>query len=75
MATEMRRRSVDMWEVEGWLGHRMPSTSERYAKYSLGYLSQGRIAIDQYFDELQKLVDYPIIRETKESGTKKVNQV
>lgn len=60
MATEMRRRGVDIWEVEGWLGHRLPSTSERYAKYAPDYLSQGTKAIDDYFNELQKLVSYPI---------------
>lgn len=60
VATEMRRRGVDVWEIEGWLGHRLPSTSERYAKYSADYLSDGRKAIDAMFDDLQPLVKYPL---------------
>src|SRR5690625_2498800 len=40
MATEMRRRGVPHWETEGWLGHRMKSTSERYAVFSPDYMSE-----------------------------------
>lgn len=60
MATEMRRRQVNTWEVEGWLGHRLPSTSERYAKYSPDYLGDGATAIDNYFEEVQKKVGYSL---------------
>jgi len=60
MATELRRRGVSNWDVEGWLGHRLPSTSERYAKFSPDYFSDGVSAIDEYFDDLQKLVNYPL---------------
>jgi len=52
MATELRRRSVPPWEVEGLLGHRRPSTTEKYAHFAPDYLSQGREAIDAYFAEL-----------------------
>uniref|UniRef100_UPI0035A8F2B6 site-specific integrase n=1 Tax=Mesorhizobium sp. LHD-90 TaxID=3071414 RepID=UPI0035A8F2B6 len=58
MATELRKRGVDHWEVQGFLGHRMPGVTERYAKYSPDYLSEGRQAIDDYFTELA-LSDQP----------------
>lgn len=60
MATEMRRRGVSHWETEGWLGHRIKSTSERYAAFSPDYLSEGRKAIDAFFDEVQRKVNYPL---------------
>lgn len=60
MATEMRRRGVSHWETEGWLGHKIKSTSERYAMFSPDYLSEGRKAIDEFFDEVQKAVRYPL---------------
>lgn len=60
MAVEMRKQGADQWEVEGWLGHKMPSSSERYAKIAPDYLSQGAMAIDSHFDEVQKTVDYPL---------------
>jgi integrase len=69
MATELRRRGVPYWETEGWLGHRIKSTSERYAVFSPDYLAEGRKAIDAYFDELQKKVNYPLrmaVRQEKE---------
>jgi integrase len=52
MATELRKRGVNYWEVQGFLGHRMPGVTERYAKYAPDYLSEGREAIDDYFAEL-----------------------
>ena len=48
MATELRKRGVPMWEVEGFLGHKMPTTSERYARYAPDYLSAAATAIDDY---------------------------
>ena len=50
MATELRRAGVPLWDVEGMMGHKMPSTSERYAHYAPGYLSSAVNAIDDYFD-------------------------
>lgn len=48
MATELRARGVPMWELEGFLGHKMPSTSERYAQYAPDYLGSAAKAIDDY---------------------------
>jgi integrase len=58
MATELRKRGVPYWEVEGWLGHRLKSTSERYAVFDPSYLGEGKKAIDAYFDELRPLIKY-----------------
>ncbi|MGV2169207.1 tyrosine-type recombinase/integrase [Agrobacterium sp. 16-172Ci] len=52
MATELRRRGVSAWEIEGLLGHRRPSTTEKYAHYAPDYMSAGRMAIDAYFETL-----------------------
>lgn len=38
MATNARAAGCHPWEIEGWLGHKRPSTSERYAKYAPDYL-------------------------------------
>lgn len=72
MATELRRRGVSHWEAEGWLGHRIKSTSERYAVFSPGYLSEGRKAIDGFMDEVQRKVNYPLklaVRPEKKTGS------
>jgi len=54
MATELRRRGVPQWEVEGYLGHKAAGrVTESYAKYSPHYLSQAVQAIDSYFAELE----------------------
>lgn len=37
-----------MWEAEGLLGHKMPSTSERYAQFDPSWLSGAAGAIDDY---------------------------
>ena len=60
MATELRRRGVPLWEVEGMLGHKRQTTSEKYAHYSPEYLSLGREAIDSYFAELSLDYETPI---------------
>jgi len=52
MATELRKRGVPKWEVEGWLGHKAGDPTEAYAIYDPDYLSAGRRAIDAYFREL-----------------------
>lgn len=56
MATELRKRDVPEWEVQGMLGHRTAGTSERYAKFSPDYMGKASSAIDAYFHELQPLV-------------------
>ena len=48
MATTLRASGVPHWEVEGILGHKMPTTSERYAKYDPNYLGMASKAIDEY---------------------------
>ena len=60
MATELRRRGVPLWEIEGMLGHKRPTTSEKYAHYTPDYLSLGREAIDSYFSELSLDYEVPI---------------
>ena len=55
MATELRKRGVPMWEVEGMLGHKMDSTSEVYAKYDPDYLGKAAKAIDAYFAEFSPI--------------------
>ncbi|WP_420710502.1 site-specific integrase [Asticcacaulis sp. SL142] len=52
MAAELRARGVPAWEVEGLLGHKLPGTTERYAKFAPDYLSQGAAAIDAYFTDI-----------------------
>jgi integrase len=52
MATELRRRGVPAWEVQGFLGHKVDPVTEVYAKFDPTYLSLGAKAIDAYFTEL-----------------------
>lgn len=59
MATELRRRSVPSWEIEGLLGHRRPTTTEKYAQFQADYLSAGREAIDAYFRDLKLVYRAP----------------
>jgi hypothetical protein len=54
MATELRRRGVSLWEVEGFLGHRIGSrVTETYAKFGPDHLLAGVQAIDAYFTDLE----------------------
>lgn len=48
VATEIRAMGVPAWEVEGWLGHKRPGTTERYAKYAPDYLSVAATAVNNY---------------------------
>lgn len=58
IATEMRKRNVPPWEVAGFLGHLVAEfkTTHRYAKYAPDYLSNAAAAIDDYFQDLQKVM-------------------
>lgn len=56
MATMLRREGVPAWEVQGLLGHKMPTTSETYAAYTPDYLSTASQAIDNYMSEHVGLV-------------------
>lgn len=57
IATELRRRGVPEWEVEGQLGHAAQGkkTTARYAKYAPDYLSKAREAIDQIASEIDRV--------------------
>jgi len=61
MATELRRRGVQEWELAGFLGHSSGSVTERYAKFAPDYMSNARIAIDDYFIELQPHVKRTLV--------------
>ncbi len=62
MATELRRREVQMYELAGFLGHSSgKGVTDRYAKFSPEHKSKARIAIDDYFIELQPLVERTLI--------------
>lgn len=62
MATELRRRGVPKWEVDGFLGHASAGVTERYAKYTPDYLGKAAAAIDDYMNELQPLVKRELIK-------------
>lgn len=69
MATELRKRGVPAWEVQGMMGHRTGGTTEIYAKYDPDYLGKAAGAIDEYFQELNELVKRPLIlRELRASS-------
>ena len=61
MATELRRRDVEVWEVAGFLGHTTGyKTTERYAKAGPGVLAKAIAAVKDYFAELlEELIDLP----------------
>ena len=54
MASELRRRRADPWELAGQLGHRILRTSEIYAIYDPDYLSSVQGAINEVVGDLQK---------------------
>lgn len=52
MATEARAAGAPPWEVEGWLGHKRPGTTERYAKYAPDYLGQTARIVETHLARL-----------------------
>lgn len=52
MATEARSAGAPPWEVEGWLGHKRPGTSERYAKFAPNYLGATAAFVDTHLRKL-----------------------
>lgn len=52
MATEARAAGAPPWEIEGWLGHKRPTTSERYAKFAPDYLGATASVVDAYMGKL-----------------------
>lgn len=61
MATELRRRGIPKWEVDGMLGHSTGGTTDIYAKFAPDYLGKAAAAIDDYMHELQPLVKRELI--------------
>jgi phage protein U len=55
MATELRKRRVDPWELSGQLGHRVLATSETYAAFAPDYLGTVQAGITDVFSELERL--------------------
>lgn len=54
MATELRRRRVDPWELSGQLGHRLLRTSETYAAFAPDYLGTVQAGIADVLADLSK---------------------
>ena len=55
--SEAMKRCAEPWQVERFAGHRTGSkTTERYVKFSAGYLGKAAAAIDDYFEEVQALM-------------------
>ena len=52
MATQARTAGAPPWEVEGWLGHKRPGTTERYAKFAPDYLSQTAGVVEAHLAQL-----------------------
>lgn len=61
MATELRKRGVGAWDVSGLLGHKSEGMTERYAKYAPDYRDTAIRAIDEFFAELQPLVNRQLV--------------
>ncbi len=63
VATELRKRGVQGWELAGFMGHKARGygTTERYAKYAPDYMSDAARAIDEFFSQMQKQVDRGLI--------------
>jgi len=62
MATELRRRGVDAWEIAGFMGHSEDefAQTEDYAIYEPDYLGAAARAIDAYCVELQPLLTFDL---------------
>lgn len=56
MATELRRRRVDPWELSGQLGHRALRTAKIYAAFDPSYLGTIRAGIEDVASDLRKKV-------------------
>jgi hypothetical protein len=54
MASELRKRRVDPWELAGQLGHRVLKTSEIYAIFDPDYLGTVQLAIADIVSDLEK---------------------
>jgi integrase len=61
MATELRKRKVPAWELQGLMGHRTAGTTETYAEYDPDYQGKAVGAIDAYFQDLGELCERPLV--------------
>ncbi len=65
MARELRRRSVQPWDLAGLMGHTSnESTTEIYAEYDPGYLKEAVEAIDSCMTEIFMQTDTKKLRAT-----------
>lgn len=53
MASELRRRRVDPWELAGQLGHQMLKMTEIYAVFAPDYLSTVQAGINDIIGDLR----------------------
>lgn len=64
--SEVMKRCPEPWQVERFAGHATGNrTTERYIKFSPGYLEQARIAIDEYFSDVSRLMKTELLAFTK----------
>lgn len=52
LASQARAAGAPPWEVEGWLGHRRPGTTERYAHFAPDYLGATAAVVQGYLSRL-----------------------
>lgn len=52
MATHLRSAGVPEWEAQGWIGHRVGGTTERYAKFRPEFMAASAAATEGYFTKL-----------------------
>jgi integrase len=55
MASELRRRGVNPWELAGYMGHSLLNMTEIYAIYDPAYLSTVAAGIDDIISDLCKM--------------------
>ena len=55
MASELRKRGVNPWELAGYLGHSLLNMTELYAIYDPAYLSTVAKGIDDIISDLCKI--------------------
>ncbi|WP_149999907.1 tyrosine-type recombinase/integrase [Iodidimonas gelatinilytica] len=70
VASEMRRRGVDKWDLEGWLGHRNPSSTDIYASFDPEYLGTVTPALNDFLNEIATASKLPLHPScTRDGGT------
>lgn len=61
MATLLRTRGISEWELQGWLGHRRPGSTEGYAQFAPNYMMEGRHLIDEIMADVDSAAKRQII--------------